>query len=612
VTPPDARALLAAADAARAGNDIATARSAYLDAFEAARAADDADAMAQAALGLSNGQMYGAVPGRIPAILHQAYLRVTGEQQAWLAVALARVWVYGGDAARAVTFAKEAFDTAQSADDPVLLAAALDAQLLVHWGPDDLAERLHITRQLEDAAAHVPDVETRLTALLWRLTTALETLDLPTVQRQLRGLDVLAEESRSARVRFFAAARRGMHALLVGDLVAAATALDAVAAAGREAAEPDTNAMERTLSSGIARQRGDLDGLRREAELYEEFGTGEGVPAVAAEGAVLWLAAGDRDRAGSLLERVAGADFGAIPRDGDWLLTVSFLCEVAVGVGSEPLMRAALDVLTPYAGRGVVNGGGAAFAGVVDDYLARAADGLGRETAARAWAAAAGQAYRRMGATWWTNRSGTAGAPSAQARAEPRGTLLYPTAGGAWSVGSDEPPAALPDMKGLHHLRLLLRRPDTDIPALTLSDAAAGHAGAGVSYGDTGAVLDRQALAAYRRRLDELDDELDGTSASGDAAKADRLEQERTALLEELRRATGLGGRVRTTGAADERARVAVQKAIAAAIRRVEEADPGLGRLLRSTVTTGRVCRYAPDPDRPVTWVLDEPTRAEA
>ena len=36
---------------------------------------------------------------------------------------------------------------------------------------------------------------------------------------------------------------------------------------------------------------------------------------------------------------------------------------------------------------------------------------------------------------------------------------------------------------------------------------------------------------------------------------------------------------------------------------------PALGRLLRDTVRTGTVCRYDPDPTRPVRWLLDEPDR---
>ncbi len=54
-------------------------------------------------------------------------------------------------------------------------------------------------------------------------------------------------------------------------------------------------------------------------------------------------------------------------------------------------------------------------------------------------------------------------------------------------------------------------------------------------------------------------------------------------------------------------ARVAVRKAVVAVIDRIEQLDPALGRLLRDTVRTGTVCRYDPDPARPVRWLLDQP-----
>ena len=122
-------------------------------------------------------------PGPVPAFLHEAYSLARGEQRAWLAVALARAWAYGYDPARAARFAAEALAYAQTHGDPSLLAAALDAQLLVHWGPDDLDERLSITARLEDTVAHVADAEPRMSAHLWRLTTALECLDLPAARR---------------------------------------------------------------------------------------------------------------------------------------------------------------------------------------------------------------------------------------------------------------------------------------------------------------------------------------------------------------------------------------------------------------------------------------------
>jgi hypothetical protein len=88
--------------------------------------------------------------------------------------------------------------------------------------------------------------------------------------------------------------------------------------------------------------------------------------------------------------------------------------------------------------------------------------------------------------------------------------------------------------------------------------------------------------------------------------RLERLQDERDALLAELRAATGLGGRSRVVpGGAAERARVAVRKAVAAAIERIAELDPLLGRVLSDTVRTGSYCSYQPDPSRPVVWLTD-------
>jgi len=162
----------------------------------------------------------------------------------------------------------------------------------------------------------------------------------------------------------------------------------------------------------------------------------------------------------------------------------------------------------------------------------------------------------------------------------------------------------LADLKGLHYLRYLVERPGADVDAVTLSRAVAGLAADVPGDGDMGEVLDSAALAAYRRRLKELDAELDAADRRGDQPGAARLNAERGALLTELRTATGLGGRQRRMGGSAERARVAVRKAIAATIARIEEHDPGVARLVRDRIHTGASCRYDPDPDHPVDWII--------
>jgi len=583
-----------------ADDAASAARAGYVRAYHSARAAGNIEAMTEAAMGLAATQTFGTFSGPVPAFLHEVYSLARGEQRARLAVALARAWAYGYDPARAAEFATEGFAYAEAHDDPALLAAALDAQLLVHWGPDDLEQRLSITARLEDTVAHVADVESRMSAHLWRLTTALECLDLAVVRRQLRALDLLAAESGAPRVRFFAASRRGMYALLTGDLDAAGRALREVAVAGAQAREADTPQVEHMLAAGIARQAGDVAAVAAEAATYEEFGVREAITWVMADGALLWMAAGEPDRARRLLHQLAGPDFSRIARDLDWLLTVATLTEVAVATGAETLTETALGLLEPYAGRGVVNGGGAGFAGVVTDYLRQASELLGTGDA-QEWAARSVSEYARMGASWWLSRV-TAVAPPRDTQAVV--AHLRPGKSGIWWVGREGELTGIREVKGLHYLRIMLQRPGADIAAIDLSDAVAGHPGAGAVAGDMGEVLDKQALSAYRRRLAELDADLDEAQSWADTGRAAKLGAERDALLNELRAATGLGGRPRVSGSAHERARIAVRKAIANAIERVGAADPSLARVLSDTVSTGAVCRYDPDPDRPVQWVL--------
>jgi len=581
--------------------DAEQARAEYVRAYDAARDAGDVEAMGEAALGLAATRIFGTHPGRAPAFLHQAYQRAEGALRVRLAVALAKSWVYGGSAQRAVPFADEAVDLATRAGDPSLLAEALDAQLLVHWGPDDQTARIAITAQLEDVVAHLEDVEARLSAYLWRLTTAMECLDMAAVRRQLRALDILAEETDSDRVRFFATARQGMNALLAGDFAAAEELRRRAVEIGERAGEPDSDAIEHALLGMLLRQAPDRDRLLAEAEVYEQFGTSEGVLSVLAEAAQLFRVAGDRERTALIAERFS--DLGRIPRDVDWLLTVCMVTDAAAGAGLDDLARQCVDALEPYAGRGLVNAGGVSFLGVVDSYLAFACRSLGRDDEAARWSESAHRLYVRFGAPWWISHGLHQAIGSTPARTASSVATLRPGADGVWLIGTGESAVAVREMRGFVYLRMLVRQPGVAISALDLSDWAAGHAGRGIDEAPTGPVVDDQALAIYRRRIVELDAELAEAAEWADVARRERLVEERALLLDEVAAATGLGGRQRQVGGSAERARVAVRKALAAATERIAAVDPALGRHLRDAVQTGSTCCYEPDPSRPTTWI---------
>jgi len=122
--------------------------------------------------------------------------------------------------------------------------------------------------------------------------------------------------------------------------------------------------------------------------------------------------------------------------------------------------------------------------------------------------------------------------------------------------------------------------------------------------GDSGEMLDTRAKNAYRRRLVEIDEDIEDARAVGDSDREAQADAEREFLARELSRAVGLGGRDRRAGSASERARASVTRAVRAALARVREHHASLGEHLDRTIRTGVYCAYLPDPRTPVDWKL--------
>jgi predicted ATPase len=129
-----------------------------------------------------------------------------------------------------------------------------------------------------------------------------------------------------------------------------------------------------------------------------------------------------------------------------------------------------------------------------------------------------------------------------------RGTLR--PEGGVWRIAFNGMSVHTLELKGLWHLRELVSRPGEFVPALTLIGASIEEP---IPGGDLGPLLDREALRQYRRCLAELDDGLDDAAIRGDAKRQEKLSVERDALIAELKRATGLGGRSRRSGSPPRR-----------------------------------------------------------
>jgi hypothetical protein len=103
--------------------------------------------------------------------------------------------------------------------------------------------------------------------------------------------------------------------------------------------------------------------------------------------------------------------------------------------------------------------------------------------------------------------------------------------------------------------------------------------------GDAGEILDTQAKAAYKRRLQELQEELEEAQAGNDLERVTGVQQEIDFLTEEIVSGLGLGGRDRRAASAAERARVNVTRAIKAALQRLAIHHSALRLYLTRTIT---------------------------
>jgi hypothetical protein len=279
-------------------------------------------------------------------------------------------------------------------------------------------------------------------------------------------------------------------------------------------------------------------------------------------------------------------------------------------------------------GHWAVLGGGVLVHGPVSLWLGRLEAARGNWEGALSWSTVAEADAQRLGTNLWLlearadrlasqHTMGTADTnelASTMAWARDRGLVpiaerlqaLTPTAPArsanvfrrdrdVWTLAFDGVEVLLPDAKGLRDLHTLLASPQVEVPATTLATDAYVSA-------DAPPILDARAKVVYRRRLDDLDRELDRAATRGDAARAETLEKERQALLDELRRAVGLGGRARGINSDRERLRKTVTARIRDTMRRLDDRHPALGAHLRTSVRTGGMCVYAPA--EPVSWDL--------
>jgi hypothetical protein len=595
------------ADARARAGDPARARELLADATGRATVLGNAERLGRVALGVQRlGSRFAMPRADVIDVLDAARRAVHGSGtalEAELTASLARELHHSvpGQRARARPLSEEALALARKLDDPATLAACLLARHDVLWTPGRAGERIAVAREIAALAERSGDAERRAEGLLLTANALLEDGS-PAFRAVLTEYLTAVEAFGQPRYDYLALTRRGALALIDGRLDDAETLIDEATALGERIGEPDTGNVRMSQLLGLVRGLGDPQRLRGTAAdaIRHWVGVPSHAHAVAAGFFVLAGGPDDLAAARQALDTVLALRAWRDDRSYLWSVFVGGMATAAVGLRDDAACEELLAELEPVTDTCGVNGALVCFMGSNAHWAGLLAGALGRTEDARRWLGDALAVHLRLGARVWaaeTERAlaeleaGPAGEPAAAgADAELRRD------GELWRVAYRGRAAHLRDLKGLADLAVLLARPHADVHVLEL-------AGAGPHDRTVDVLLDGHARAAYRRRLGELDDEVRTARERRDVGLLARLQEQRTALADELRRATGLAGRPRSLGTStSERARKAVTARLREAISRIEAVLPELGAHLDRSVVTGLRCRY--EPERDITWSL--------
>jgi hypothetical protein len=620
-----ARLTLRSGHAYHGAGALALARDRYASLGEVA----DVRTRAQALLGLHRLGDPAAV-GEPSDVVRQldgvdAELRGTGEIALQAEVLAARsrslAHLLAEDRSAVIAMAAEAVELAGAAGSETTVASCLLAYHDAIWEPGTETERRGLAEQLAATGRRLADPALEAQGLLLQMVAEIEMGDPRYLATHAR-FDAVAEASRSPRLRFQAASRRGMVAALHADLRTALVEIDAARALGERIGEPDAVGMWCDQRWQLARHAGDGDALAEVVAALRRAGD----PHWMVYDAMVAADLGDVRRARRMWPEIAALG-QRWPR---WAARLWEVLNVTLAILDHDLVRISrlVERLEKDTGHWAVLGGGVLVHGPVSLWLGRLEAARGNWERARSWSTIAEADAERLDANlWlaearadrlaWQHTMGTADATemaSTVAWARDRGLVpivervqaLTPTTPAraanvfrrdrdVWTLVFDGREALLPDAKGLRDLHTLLANPRVEVPAVSLATDAPVSA-------DSPPILDARAKAVYRRRLDDLDRQLDRAATRGDAGRAETLEKERQALLDELRRAVGLGGRDRGINSDRERIRKTVTARIRDSLRRLDDRHPALGAHLRASVHTGAMCVYAPA--EPVSWDL--------
>jgi hypothetical protein len=616
-----------------ADGDLRTGRQCFEAAYRVAEQEGDARAMAVAALGMAGLWVHEhrTVSGSVLLETRLRHALSLIDRRSVLALRI-RARLTGeidyrrGENAAILAILQQATGMA----DPVARAEALSLAHHCLLGPDHGAQRRELAIELVRESFRTSRRSDLLMGLLWQ--TVDEFLDAdPHAERRLGELRNLLARQENLAVGFVVSAIEVMLAIRAGRLDDAENMSIACARRGVAAGDIDAEGWHRAQILTIRWYQG------RQAELLpvlEELAHSPSLSAVdnafLAALAVSAAAAGDRRKAASALATLCGSDLAGLPRSSSWLAMMNGVVEAAYLLKDAVTSARAYELLRPFAHLPMVGSLGVTCFGSVQHALGvasltcgdtdTAVEHLGaavrqnlalghwpavvtsRQRLAQALAVRgqphdAAAARRELAAAAAEAKALGMAVPADVIGESPGKTVACSRQGHSWRIDVGDRSVLVRHSIGMFHLAVLIANPCQEVRAVDLvAGLAVLSSVTDSSAASAQPILDHEAVRDYRRRLKDLREQIAELESGPepDPDRAARAREERDWLLTELARATRLGGRARPFPDGEERARIAVGKAIRRALIRITETDALIGEHLRQTVHTGVRCWYRP------------------
>ena len=172
--------------------------------------------------------------------------------------------------------------------------------------------------------------------------------------------------------------------------------------------------------------------------------------------------------------------------------------------------------------------------------------------------------------------------------------------GERWLIRFKGKQRSLNKCKGLEYIHILIKNKGKEY---SVQDLLSEHSKRPIKFDGADDLYDEQALAEYKKKVKELDNDIEKAKKDGDSSNAERLEMERSEIINLLSQTWHKD--IKKLNLESERFRKSIGRAITRAINKTQKQLPELGKHLKDSIPShysGVSLSYHPSEE--IEWVL--------